>query len=174
MPQSRRIYIIGFMGSGKTTTGKKLAAGLHWSFIDLDRAIEDTVGKTINEIFSESGEEFFRKLEAEILRNLDIQRDIVVSVGGGAPCFSDNMDFMNKTGLVIYLRMTAGQLKSRLSGESDKRPLLKDIAVKDMQTYIGKKLSEREKYYNQASIIIDAISINIKTLINRVKLKLQD
>lgn len=173
MPQFRRIYIVGFMGSGKTTTGKKLAAGLHWSFIDLDREIEETAGKTIIEIFSDSGEEFFRKLESETLRHLNIQRDTVISVGGGAPCFSNNMDFMNKTGIVIYLRMTPRQLKSRLSGKPGERPLLKDIAKNDLHQYIGEKLSEREEYYNKALIIIGGINLDIKVLINKIKSNLQ-
>lgn len=173
MPQSKRIYIIGFMGSGKTTLGKKLAAGLQWSFIDLDKEIEDKAGKTINEIFSDSGEEFFRKLESGTLRNLDIQKDTVISVGGGAPCFSNNMDFMNKTGIVVYLRLTPGQLKSRLSRESYKRPLLKDITKNNLHQYIEEKLSERENIYNKASIIINGMNLNINALIDRIKILMQ-
>lgn len=172
-PFHRKIYIIGFMGSGKTTVGKKLAAGLHCSFIDLDREIEATAGKTISEIFSDSGEEYFRRLESELLQKLDVKRDTIVSVGGGAPCYSTNMDFMNETGIVIYLRMTPAQLKSRLSNESGKRPLLKDIKQKDKLLYISEKLSEREKYYNQALIIIDGKDLNIKALTNRLKLILE-
>jgi shikimate kinase len=173
MPLYRRIYIIGFMGSGKTTVGKKLAAGLHWSFIDLDSEIEVAAGKTISRIFSDSGEEYFRRLESEVLQKLDIKKDTIISVGGGAPCFSTNMDFMNETGIVIYLRMTPEQLKSRLSRESGKRPLLKDIKQNEMHLYIGEKLSEREKYYNQALIIIDGIDLNIKALTDRLKLILE-
>jgi shikimate kinase len=172
MPQFKRIYIIGFMGCGKTTTGKKLADCLKWSFIDLDREIEETAGKTINEIFSESGEESFRRLEAETIRNIDIQRDSVISVGGGTPCFSNNIDFMNKSGLVIYLRMTPQQLESRLSGEAGKRPLLKNIAKNELHQHIEKRLSEREKYYNKALIIIDGINLNIRELVNKIKILL--
>jgi shikimate kinase len=172
-PFHRRIYIIGFMGSGKTTVGKKLAAGLHWSFIDLDREIETKAGKTISKIFSDSGEEYFRRLESEVLQKLDIKKDTVISVGGGAPCFSTNMDFMSETGIVMYLRLTPAQLKSRLSRESGKRPLLKYISQKDMLFYITEKLSEREKYYNKALIIIDGIDLNIKALTDRLRLILE-
>jgi shikimate kinase len=174
MPQFRRIYIIGFMGSGKTTTGMKLAASLKWAFIDLDRKIEEATGKTIGETFSESGEEYFRKIETDQLKNLDILKDTVISVGGGTPCFSDNMHFMNKTGIVVYLRMTPGQLKSRLSPEPDKRPLLKEINETDRYRYISEKLSEREIYYNMASVIVDAIKLNIGDLTDKLKTMMRD
>ena len=174
MPQFRRIYIIGFMGSGKTTTGKKLAAGLQWAFIDLDREIEAAAGKTISEIFSESGEENFRKMEADKLQKLDIKEDTVISVGGGTPCFSDNMHFMNKTGIVVYLRMTPGQLKSRLSPDCDKRPLLMNINENDRYRYISEKLSERDIYYNKASVIEDAINLNIGDLTEKLKTMMRD
>ena len=174
MPQFRRIYIIGFMGSGKTTTGKKLAASLKWAFIDLDRKIEEATGKTINEIFSGSGEDYFRKIETEQLKNIDVVEDTVISVGGGTPCFSDNMHFMNKTGIVVYLRMTSGQLKSRLSPEPDIRPLLKEIGETDRYRYISEKLSEREIYYNKASVIEDAINLNIGDLTDKLKTMMRD
>ena len=174
MPVFRRIYIVGFMGSGKTTTGKHLAAALHWSFIDLDSEIELITGKTINEIFSDSGEEFFREVESKTLRNLDIQRDTVISVGGGAPCFFNNMDFMNQSGIVIYLRMTPQQLISRLSGESGERPLIKDIAKNKLLTYISDKLSQREEYYNRALLITDSMDLNISDLLDKIQTELQN
>jgi shikimate kinase len=164
MAESRRIYIIGFMGSGKSTTGKKLAVSLKWSFVDLDREIEIETGKTIKDLFSEWGEDHFRQTEAKTLRQLDIEEDTVIAVGGGAPCFSNNMDFMLETGLVIYLKMTPGQLKSRLKGSMDERPLLKNIRSKDLLFYITDKLSEREKYYCQASMVIDGINLDIRSL----------
>ena len=169
MAEFNRIYIIGFMGSGKTTTGKKLAAGLQWSFIDLDSEIEATAGKTISMIFDESGEELFRKLESDKIRNLDTQQNAVISVGGGTPCFSDNMDFMNSTGIVVYLRMSPDQLNSRLSLEPDTRPLLKNITESERYLFIQEKLSEREIYYNRASLIVDAGKLNIGDLLKRLK-----
>ena len=164
MAESRRIYIIGFMGSGKSTAGKKLASCLNWSFVDLDREIERETGKTIKDLFSGSGEDHFRQTEAKTLQELDTERDTVIAVGGGAPCFSNNMDFMLETGLVIYLRMTPMQLKGRLEGSTAERPLLKDIKRKNLLFYITDKLSEREKYYNRASMAVDGINLDIKSL----------
>ena len=117
MPKSRVVYIIGFMGCGKSTAGKKLASVLNWSFIDLDRKIEAHAGMTIPEIFSKHGESFFREVESEVLRSFQTLSEVVISTGGGTPCHGDNMDFMTETGLTLYLKMTPGQLK-RPSGLS--------------------------------------------------------
>jgi shikimate kinase len=97
MQYSRKVYIIGFMGSGKTTTGKKLASMLGWSFIDMDKKIEEYTGKKITELFSNYGEEYFRNIESEVLRKLKSETDVVISTGGGTPCHGSNMDFMLET-----------------------------------------------------------------------------
>ena len=158
------IYIIGFMGSGKSTAGKKLAASLGWTFIDLDRKIEEVALKTIPQIFSEDGEEYFRKIESEVLMNLDKTKKTVVSTGGGTPCHGDNMDFMLQTGLTVYLKMTPGQLAKRLLDSSGERPLLKNVPDESLQGFIGEKLAYREKWYSKAEIIVDGLSLNIELL----------
>lgn len=168
MPKHKRIYIIGFMGSGKTTAGRKLAAALKCSFIDLDTEIEKLQGESISEIFSRAGEEIFRRIESETLRSLDTGNDAVISVGGGTPCFYGNMEFMKKAGLVIYLKMTPGQLKSRLGREPGERPLLKELPGEEIRSFITRKLSQREPFYNQASIIIDGIDLDIKSLVEEI------
>jgi shikimate kinase len=136
------------MGSGKSTTGKKLASHLNWSFIDLDEKIEQSTGMEIRDIFSEKGEAFFRKIESDTLKGMASESNAVISTGGGTPCFGDNMDFMLRTGLTVYLRMTPARLKSRLAGTSERRPLLKDIGKNGLQEYITAKLAEREKWYS--------------------------
>jgi len=160
----RKIYIIGFMGSGKTTTGKKLATALGWSFIDLDNKIEEEAGKTIPELFSEYGEEYFRNTESEVLKSLKCQADTVISTGGGAPCHSDNMKFMLDTGLTIYLKLTPVQLCSRLSESGGERPLIKDLDPENLLKFIKEKLSVRERWYNQAVITSEGIDIDISAL----------
>jgi shikimate kinase len=169
MTTGRRVYIIGFMGSGKSTVSKKLAATLDWEFIDLDKEIERNAGKPIRMIFSTSGEDHFRKLEEKTLFNLNINTDTVISTGGGTPCYGSNMDFMNRTGLVIYLKMTPGQLQSRLKGRAASRPLISGKNNTELLQYISDKLLEREKYYLKASIIVDSIDLDINALCNLVR-----
>lgn len=152
------------MGCGKTTAGKKLASALGWSFIDLDKKIEEHAGMAIPEIFSEKGEDFFRIVEAEVLRDLKSVSTTVISTGGGTPCYADNMDFMLENGLTIYLRLSPGQLQSRLSDSKGERPLIKNMNKEDLLGFIGEKLKYREKWYNRAEIVIDGISLDINDL----------
>lgn len=160
----RKIYIIGFMGSGKTTAGKKLATAMGWSFIDLDNKIEEEAGKTIPELFSEYGEEYFRYTETNVLRRLKCQADTVISTGGGAPCHSDNMNFMLDTGLTIYLKLTPVQLCSRLSESDGERPLIKNMDHENLLEFIKEKLSVREEWYKLAAITVDGIDLDISAL----------
>jgi len=164
-----KIYIIGFMGSGKSTTGKKLASCLSWSFIDLDKKIEETAGMKIPEIFSEKGESFFRTIESETLRDLVSESNTVISTGGGTPCFDNNMDFMLESGLTVYLRLAAGQLKNRLVNSSKARPLISNIGKDELEDYIHKKLNEREKWYTKAAITVDGYETDIPALYSLVK-----
>ncbi len=167
-----RVYIIGFMGSGKSTAGKKLASLLGWSFIDLDKRIEEQAGKTIPEIFSQQGEDYFRNVEAEVLKNLMSQTNIVISTGGGTPCHGDNMDHMLETGLTLYLKLTPGQLKNRLSESTGKRPLIKDLDEDSLLSFIEEKLALREKWYNRAEITVEGINLDISLLHSLVKANL--
>ncbi|HBE43602.1 MAG TPA: shikimate kinase [Bacteroidales bacterium] len=158
------VYIVGFMGSGKSTAGKKLASSMSWSFIDLDRRIEEVARKTIPRIFSEDGEEHFRKTESEVLKSLTDNNSTIISTGGGTPCHGDNMDYMNETGITVYLKLTPEQLVKRLLNSSGERPLIKDIPDEKLPEFIEKKLALREKYYNKAEIIVDGLSLNIELL----------
>ena len=169
MPDSHIVYIIGFMGSGKSTAGKKLASLLGWSFIDLDKRIEGHAGKTISEIFSQYGENYFRNLEAEVLKSLKSQKNTVISTGGGTPCHGDNMDHMLETGLTLYLKLTPGQLKSRLSESTGERPLIKDLSNDGLLSFIDEKLAWREKCYNRAKITVEGINLDINLLHSLVK-----
>jgi shikimate kinase len=169
MLNTQRIYIIGFMGSGKTTAGKKLASILGWSFADLDKEIEQYSGKTIPEIFSQNGEDHFRKIESSVLKNLKGETNLVVSTGGGTPCNGDNMDYMLKTGLTLYLKLTPGQLRSRLSESSGDRPLIKDLNNESLLRFIEEKLASREKWYNLSKITVEGINLDINLLKSLVK-----
>ena len=173
MVNSRIVYIIGFMGSGKSTAGKKLASILGWSFIDLDKRIEQHAGKTISEIFSQHGETYFRNVETEILKSLKSQTDTVISTGGGTPCHGDNMDYMLETGLTIYLKLTPAQLKDRLAESTGNRPLIKDLTSDGLLSFIEEKLTFREKWYNRALLTVEGINLDINLLFSLVKANLQ-
>ena len=151
-----RIFLIGFMGSGKTHWGKQLAERLQLPFFDLDETIVQAEGKPVTAIFSEMGEEYFRLKEKEMLEKLvDDHESMVVSCGGGTPCFFNNIDFMKKYGTVVWLNTHVDILMQRLLKERDSRPLLKDISDEGLKHYIVKKLNERRMYYEQADVIID-------------------
>ena len=164
-----KLYIIGFMGSGKTTAGSRLAGMLGWNFTDLDRSIEEHAGKTIPEIFALHGETWFRSLESEVLHSLRSASETVISTGGGAPCFGDNMDFMLETGLTLYLKLTPGQLKSRLSNTRGERPLIKDLNEDGLLSYIEEKLEFREKWYSRAELTLDGFNSDIRFIYSQVR-----
>jgi len=168
MPDSNKVYIIGFMGSGKSTTGMKLASFLGWSFTDLDRSIEERTGLSIPEIFSLHGEAWFREKESETLKNLRSLTNGVISTGGGTPCYGSNMDYMLETGLTIYLKLTPGQLRSRLSGTSDQRPLIKDLGDEDLLRFIEEKLAIREKWYNRAELTFNGFDTDIRLIYSQI------
>lgn len=151
------VYLLGFMGSGKSTFGKRLASGAGWEFIDLDSLIEDAEGKSVEEIFTLSGEDYFRDVEAAMLRKIPLDHDMVIACGGGTPCHRDNMEYMNGSGLTVYIRLDPRSLVHRLVHAKKTRPLLKDMNDKELEEYITATLAEREEYYNKARIIIDGL-----------------
>jgi len=159
-----RIFLIGFMGSGKTHWGKQLAKQLNIPFYDLDDVISSKEKKTVAQIFAESGEEAFRVKEREVLESLiDENETMVLSCGGGTPCFFNNIERMKKYGVVVWLNTHVEVLLTRLKSEKASRPLIKNVPDSEMRTYIVRKLNERRIYYEQADAIIDneeSISMN--------------
>jgi len=146
-----RIFLIGYMGSGKTTVGKLLAAKLGLRFTDMDAHIEEKSFKSVNQIFTEQGEQQFRLLEQQSLHELADFDNVVISTGGGAPCFFDNMEFMNEHGITIYLKLTPEELSERLdTSQADKRPLLSGRKGEELLRFIRDGLEKREPSYLQA------------------------
>lgn len=148
-----RIILIGFMGSGKTTLGKKLANKLVYEFIDTDLLIEGFYGKTIPEIFDTEGEKKFRELEQLIVSELESRENCIISVGGGLPCHEDNMDKLLALGKVIYLERSPKELFHRLINKKNERPLLKDKTDHELMDYITNLLEKRKGCYERAHII---------------------
>ena len=159
-----KIFLIGFMGSGKTTLGRKLAAKMGYEFIDLDHKLEQQVELSIAEYFSFFGEDAFRRLESEILKKTPYPDNVIISTGGGLPCYFDNMDWMKENGKVVYIKLSPKTLADRLEAGKEERPLLQDKHGDDLIKFIEQKLAEREGFYAQATIIADGLSLNAERL----------
>jgi shikimate kinase len=150
----KHIILIGFMGSGKSTVGKELAKQLNLSFVDSDEVIEKQQGKSISQIFDESGEEAFRKMEQDFIATLPNLEPGVISVGGGMPCFEDNMDRLKANGKVFYLNTSLMTLTQRLMNDRENRPLLTDLSQNELSTYVFELLTNRTAFYRKAHVII--------------------
>ena len=160
------IFLIGFMGSGKSTTGKKLAKRLGYEFMDTDELIVDRLGLSINEIFRQLGEEKFRENETGLLNELVSGNNFVVSTGGGLPCHGNNMDIINSHGCSVYLKVSSAALFSRLSPRKHKRPLIKNLSDEELRDFIENTLSERQAYYNKARLVVRGLDIDLEELVN--------
>lgn len=144
------IFLIGYMGAGKTTLGRGVESRTHIAFIDLDEYIEGMYGKTIKEIFKDKGEDGFRKIERDSIRELSQKEDIVVACGGGTPCFYDNMEIMNSRGLTIWLDASVEILHRRLKEGRAQRPLIANLSDDELHDFIIQSLEKRNPYYSRA------------------------
>ncbi|RYY32808.1 MAG: shikimate kinase [Sphingobacteriaceae bacterium] len=158
------VFLIGFMGCGKTTWGKKLAAHTGAAFIDLDHALEEKAGMSIAEYFSSFGEDAFRKLESDILKTTPYADNTIISTGGGLPCFFDNMEWMNANGKTLYIQHSPKTLAHRLENSKTQRPVLQGKKGDELIEFIAEKLAKRESFYLQAKYIIDGIEISVEML----------
>jgi shikimate kinase len=159
-----KIYITGFMGSGKSTFGKGLANILGYNFQDLDETITNKAGKSIADIFEQDGEEKFRALEHELLFETAELNNIVIACGGGTPCFNEQMQWMNNHGTTVYIKLFENELFNRLFEEDSPRPLLKGLNEAETHSFIYKNLRQRSYYYHQAQIVIDGLNITPEIL----------
>jgi len=162
------VYLLGYMGSGKTKTGHLLSRKLGYDFIDTDSLIENSEQKSVSAIFQESGEDIFRELEQRILREVSHKTNCIVSTGGGMPCFFDNMDLMNKTGMTVYLKLPEGMLVQRLFNDKNKRPLLMDLDEDQLRLKVKEQIQEREVYYNKARLVFNASNMDVSLLAEQI------
>ncbi len=157
-----RIYLIGYMGCGKSTLGRRLSEFMDLQFIDMDHYIEMRNHKTIPQIFAEEGESEFRKKERKALDELSEFTDTVIATGGGAPCFFDNIDVMNKTGKTIYLNINPAILAERLLKSKTERPLIKGKSKEELIAFIDDTLKKRNQFYKQAKYEITQPDIDLQ------------
>jgi len=163
-----RIFLIGFMGCGKTHWGKRMSEKLQLPFFDLDSLIEEREGKSITDIFAEMGEEYFRMLEKDVLYMItESHESFVMACGGGAPCFFNNIDYMKSRGTTVWINCSTDCLYSRLVKEKEKRPLIRSIPNEELKSYIIKKYSDRKIFYQQADVILAEDDVTLEALIEK-------
>lgn len=161
-----RILLIGYMGAGKTTLGRALANELGLTFIDLDNFIEERFRKSIGDIFAERGEEEFRRIEQRMLHEVAEFEDVVISTGGGTPCFFDNIDYMNSMGTTVYLDVPVERLFIRLSIARKQRPLIQEKSDEELRNFITEQLAKRAPFYQKAQHTFTADKLEDKKQIS--------
>lgn len=164
------VFLIGFMGSGKSSTGKRLARVLGMPFMDIDNEISLEYKMSISDIFSRYDEEVFRMIEKVILRkSATLPEPYVISAGGGTPCFHDNIDFMLEHGLTVYLHLDIPMLVSRIKDSHTRRPLVDTDDQQELTLRVHELFSERERYYRMADIHFDARNLDVNALAQTIR-----
>lgn len=163
-----KIFLIGFMGSGKSVSGRKLASSLGLSFADLDTLIEQNYKMTIPGIFSQFDETVFRKLETKVLTDFIKNDNFVLSCGGGTPCFNNNMELIKKNGISVYIKLSPKSLVDRLIKSKTKRPLIQNIEPEQLVSKIEEMLYYRENFYSQSNITIEGLNLKVGDIIEQI------
>ena len=164
-----KIFLVGYMGCGKTTMGERLSAAMEIDFVDLDDFIVETEGRSISQIFADEGEAGFRGIERRCLNEIvNYDDDVVVSTGGGTPCFYDNMSVMNAGGITIYIQMDVKSLTYRLEHSKSERPLLANMMGEDLEEFARAQLEERKHFYEEANLTIPGLAFGDKKLQNLI------
>jgi len=164
------VFLIGYMGSGKSTIGYELSKMMKCSFLDLDLLIEEKVGMSISDMFDQKGEFFFREKERDVLTNYNFSSRSIIATGGGTPCFFGNQNFMNSIGHTIYLKISYHALVNRLKDDK-KRPLLYNQKLK-LEEFVFKEISERAEYYENSHYVIESDNIlisQVQEIINKIR-----
>ena len=169
-----RIFLTGYMGAGKTTLGKAFARKLNLPFVDLDWYMEERFHKTVGELFVERGEAGFRELEKNMLHEVGAFENVVISTGGGAPCFFDNMDFMNRNGKTVFLNVHPDVLFRRLRVAKQQRPILQGKQDDELKEFIIRALEKRTPFYSQGQYVFNADELEDRSQIEKSVEKLRD
>lgn len=164
-----KIFLIGFMGSGKTHWGRLLSRKLGLPFFDMDEQVATHAGKSIPEVFAEEGEEHFRMLEKEVLYMITESHDsFVMACGGGSPCFFNNIEYMNNAGVTVWINTPLDVLFDRLVKEKEKRPLIRELSDDQLRSFITRKFADRRIYYEQAAIKMDEDPLRLDDLVEKI------
>lgn len=160
-----KIFLIGFMGSGKSTFGKKLAKALQYPFIDLDKEIEKKAKCSVSDIFKYLGEDTFREMESDTLKSFEDMPSYVMATGGGTPCYFDNLQYIHSQGISIYIELDTKSVYNRLSNAKNIRPTIKGKKEDELMKFIVETSDKRKHIYEQASLKVNGLNVDVKTVI---------
>lgn len=164
-----KIFLIGFMGSGKTHWGRLLSEKLSMRFFDLDEQVTEHAGKSIAEIFAAEGEEQFRMTEKDVLHIItESHESFVIACGGGSPCYFNNIEYMNKSGTTVWINTPLDTLFERLVKEKNHRPLIKELTDDQLRNFINRKFASRKIYYEQADVTVEEEPVQLDKLIEKI------
>lgn len=173
----KNVFLIGYMGVGKTTIGKKLANRLGLEFVDLDAVIEQDQKQNISEIIRTQGEKHFREIEEEKLIEISKKNNLLISTGGGTPCFHNNMDVILENGVSIYLKMDEKSLVNRLEKNTESRPLIAGKNRMELEAFVTQHLQERKSHYERADLQFEMLNVNaarLNDLVEEIRIKSKD
>lgn len=163
-----RIYLVGFMGAGKSVIGRLLSKSLNLDFYDLDSEIESKYRTTVSSIFAKYDEACFRKLETNVLQSFSNNDNFIMSCGGGTPCFNNNMELMNSLGITVYLKLPPETLATRIYNSVKTRPLTAEKTQEELVEYVERTLINREPFYSMANITIDCTNANKNEIVEKI------
>ncbi|MBR3427533.1 MAG: AAA family ATPase [Bacteroidales bacterium] len=164
-----RIYIVGYMGAGKTTTARRLAQRMGWEVVDTDALFEEKYKISVHDFFNKYDEPLYRKLEAEVLKETEKLKHVVVSTGGGTACYFDNMEWMNGHGTTVFLRINEKSVVDRLLHAKRKRPLAAGKSEVELKAFVNRHYAERLPYYEKAQITVKAEDLDLEGLASRIQ-----
>lgn len=165
-----RIYIVGYMGAGKTTAARRLAKRMGWEVVDTDALFEEKYKISVNDFFNKYDEPLYRKLESEVLKATESLDHVVVSTGGGTACFFDNMDWMNQHGLTVFLRISPQAAVDRVIHSRHKRPLVEGKSEEELTEFVNQHYASRLPFYEQANIIVKSEDLDLDALIRQIQI----
>lgn len=165
-----KIYIVGYMGAGKTTAAKRLANRLGWEVVDTDALFEEKYRISVDDFFKKYDEPLYRKLESEILKSTEKMENTVISTGGGTACYYDNMDWMNLHGLTVFMRVSPAAAVDRVLHSHHKRPLVRGKSENELMEYVNWHYASRMPFYEQAKITVKSENLDLDALLERIKL----
>ena len=165
----KRIYLVGYMGAGKTTAARRLAHRLGWETVDTDALFEEKYKMSVCDFFNKYDEALYRKLESEVLKATESLESTVISTGGGTACYFDNMEWMNQHGLTVFMRISPQAAVDRVIHSRHKRPLVEGKSEEELTEFVNRHYASRMPFYEQAKITVKSEDLDVEGMMNLIK-----